>query len=351
MTKAYTIIGGLAIVASLLSAGCLCASREAAGVTGVQDIYSGENFVGVVPADLTDVLVVTTDKSIYLPGEPVNITATFPMGYSGTFPTSLTMYFMIVDSDGTVLYDMSKHVIVLMVITHWNVPAGYSRSFIWNQCDDNKVLVGFPKWLEAKVVVPAWYYPVSASAGFEINPMPTSYDLALLPGWNLVYLPILNDSWTAGGIGLKAGSIVVGWDEPIQKYTEVYVVGVTPDSRDFRLMIGNSYMVFTSEAQTLTLLGCSPEVFDKYSMPLGVPAKGGWACLGFNSLGPGPNASSIDGLVFGADVLMVCKWNPVSCRYQVYVPGVTPPSLDFVIGPGEGCWLRISGPGELRYSP
>ena len=342
---------GLAVVASLISASYLSTSRGSVGAPSIQDSGLELSSIESASAGLSSHLIVTTDKSIYLPGEPVNITATFPYGYTGTFPTSLTMYYMIIDSDGKVIYDMKKHVIVLMVITTWSVGPGYSRSFIWNQCDDNKTPVGYPKWLQAVVVVPAWYAPISAIAKFEINPMPTTFDLAVAPGWNQLSLPPLNDSWTAGGIGLAAGSIVIEWDEPTQSYGKAYIVGVTPETLDFRLIRGSAYLILTQESQILTLYGCSPEIFDEYSIDLNVPIKGGWACVGFNSLGPGVNASSVDDLVIGAKTIMVCKWNRITGMYDIYLPGITPSGYDFVIGPGDGCWLRIDGPATLTYSP
>jgi len=87
-------------------------------------------------------MVVTTDKSMYQPGEPVNITVTFPNGYSGMFRDGCTMYYTIVDSDGNVQYDLRRHMFWVMVITFWSVGPGYSRSFIWNQADDNNTPVG-----------------------------------------------------------------------------------------------------------------------------------------------------------------------------------------------------------------
>ena len=82
-----------------------------------------------------------------------------------------------------------------------------------------------------------------------------------------------------------------------------------------------------------------------------MPSGGGWICVGFSSLATGFYASDISGFVNGAKVTMVCMWDPVSGSYDTYAPGISPPFLDFVVGPGDGCWLLLDGPATLTYSP
>jgi len=344
LVKVLAVVVALAAVISLMSAsfGGLGGAR---GEASQVQSYIDE----VIPGNPR--LVVTTDKASYLPGEPINITATFPYGYSATCPTSLTMYYMILDNEGTVLYDLRKHVYVLMVITFFNVGPGYSRSFIWNQADDNGKPVGSPKWLQAVVAVPAWDFPTSASSRFEINPKPASFDIALASGWNLVSMPLVNESWSAGGIGLGTGSIVVAWDAITQTYSKTFIVGISSESMDFRLMAGCSYFVWSPEDQSMTLRGCSPDFFSQFSVSLNVPSDGGWICVGFSSLGPGFYASDIPGLVKGAKVNLVCMWDSMLGVYEMYIPGMTPPNHDFAVDPGVGCWLFLDGPATLSYSP
>ncbi len=297
---------GLAIVASLVSVSYSCVTRAPEEVSFYQshgvEKRATDNSLGQVYGLLT----VTTDKSCYLPGEPVNITATLQGPLVVTCPTSLTMYFVIFDSNDRVLYDMSRHVYVLMVLTTLTVGQELVRSFIWNQVDDNKESVGFPKYLQAEVIVPAIGMRIAAFAHFEINPMPTSFQIELFPGWNLVSLPLVNDSWTAGGIGLESGSVVAGWDASAQSYTNVFIAGLSPETRDFRLMSGCSYFVWTQEDQTLILRGCSPEALAGCSVSLDVPRGGGWFCLVFCSLETGRHASDINALV--------CVRTTRSCR-------------------------------------
>ena len=342
---------GLVIVASLASVSYSGVIRSPGEVSFVQNYGIENSATDNSLAQVHSIMTVTTDKSYYLPGEPVNITATLNGPLALTCPTSLTMYFVIIDSYDRVIYDMSRHVIVLMVVTTLIVGEELVRSFIWNQVDDYGTPVGFPKCLRAEVIVPAWNMRLSAFAQFEINPMPTSFQIELFLGWDLVSLPLLNDSWWAGGIGLENGSVVAKWDAPTQSYANMYIVGFSPERRDFRLVAGCSYFMWTQQDQTIILRGCSPYAFSQFSVNLDVPGVGGWICVGFSSLGPGWNASDIDALVKGAKVLMVCIWDPNMHAYKVYIPGVTPPSHDFVIDPGDGCWLSLDGPGTLTYSP
>lgn len=336
------VLLAMAVVASLMSS-------SFSGLDGVSSEDSPVQNSLVDQYDKLPVLVVTTDKSIYLPGEPVNVTATFPYGYSAMFPSTITMYYMILDCDGKVVY--KQIVYGLMVITFWSVGPGYSRSFIWNQSDNTGKLVGSPKWLQAAVIVPAYSYPLNATSEFEINPMATSFNIALAQGWSLLSMPLVNDSWSAGGIGLGIGSIVVGWNANTQAYSETFVVGVSPEFVDFRLMAGRSYFVWSPQAQSMVLHGCSPDFFSQFSMNLNVPSGGGWICVGFSSLGPGFYASDIPGLVKGSKVIIVCIWDSTLGVYDMYIPGMTPPNHDFLVGPGAGCWLLLGRSATLSYSP
>jgi hypothetical protein len=313
--------------------------------------YSQDLASPAATSAITAPLVVTTDKPSYLPGEPVNITATFPYGYSGIFPTSLTMYFVITDIDDFTIYDMSKHGYWLMVITGLTVGPGYSRSFTWNQIDDSGKPVIAPKWLNAVVIVPAWSNPLRASTEFEINPMPASFKDSLSPGWNFVSMPLLNDSLSAGRLGLGTGSIIVGWNTVTQSYSSAFIVGTSPEFMDYDIVAGNAYFIWSPQDQPLLVRGCSPDYFTKFSTYLNVPSGGGWAGIGFSSLGSGFYASEVPGLVKGASVSVVCVWDSASGQYHVYVPGKSPPFQDFVIGPGDGCWLLLNGPGTLSYLP
>jgi len=351
VTNARAVLVGLVIVASLASVSYSGVIRSPGEVSFVQNYGIENSATDNSLAQVHSIMTVTTDKSYYLPGEPVNITATLNGPLALTCPTSLTMYFVIIDSYDRVIYDMSRHGYWLQVITTLVVRDQLVRSFIWNQVDDNGAPVGFPKCLQAEVIVPAWNMPLSAFAQFEINPMPTSFQIELFPGWNLVSSPLVNDSCWAGGIGLENGSVVAKWDPPTQSYLNMYIVGSSPERRDFRLVAGCSYFIWSPQDQTVILRGCSPNAFSQFSVNLDVPIYGGWICVGFSSLGPGWNASDIPALVKGAKVLVVCKWEPIYHVYKAYLPGSSPPSHDFVIGPGVGCWLWVDGPGTLTYSP
>lgn len=302
-------------------------------------------------------LTVTTDKHYYLPGEPVGITVTLnagPMGLTLTFPSSLQCYYVISTVDGIPIYDLQYHVIVLLWVTTlslapWEVLAW---NFTWEQVYDSGGAVEFPRFLRADAILPCWGTPMIASSPwFEINPKPGSCQLDLLPGWNLVSMPLLNDSFRPSALGLKNGSVVAEWDDHLQGYQQAYLVGYSDEIYDFAMMPGHAYFIWTAEAQTIDLHGCCPDAFESLSIALDVPAGGGWACVAFNTLGAEVLASEVDSLVSGSNVGLVCKWDPGAGKFLSYLPGVSPSMLDFVIGSGEGCWLWVDGPGTLSYSP
>lgn len=341
MIKVGAVIGAVAVVTFLMSAGY----GGFLGKSGMSLHVQGSTVDMSGPPPL---LVITTDRQVYLPGEPVNITATFPSGYSGMFPSTVTMYYMILDCNGHVVY---KQVVYgLMVITYWSAVPGYSRSFTWNQTDNAGKPIESPKWLEAAIIVPAYFNPLNESSAFEINPMATSFDLSLDYGWNLVSLPLVNDSWSAGSVGLASGSVVAAWNGIAQSYQGTFVVGASPESADFRL-VADAYFIWSPLVQSVTLRGCSPTYFSQFTIDLAVPSGGGWACIGFKSLGPGLHASDIAQLVKGSDVTVVCIWDPILSAYRTFIPGATPSAYDFEVGPGEGCWLCLEGPAKLTYSP
>jgi PKD repeat protein len=179
----------------------------------------------------------------------------------------------------------------------------------------------------------------------------TSYLLELDRGWNFVSFPLLNDSWMAGNVGLEYGSLVAGWDVMAQSETRFFVVGMTPPAYDFSLERGESFWIFSPHGQTLVLWGHSPDIYQQLSVACPAPYARYWISLGFNTLGSDINATDIPSMAVGVKVILVCRYNSPSGDYSNFLYGVTPPARDFVIMPGDGCWLLVEGAGSLVYSP
>lgn len=177
------------------------------------------------------------------------------------------------------------------------------------------------------------------------------FTMSLQKGWNLVSIPVMNDFINASTLGLGIGDIVVPWDSLEQSYGQSYVVGTSPSSYDFPLIVGSSYFIYSASGENIVVGGCSPDVSDFFAMPLYVPEGGGWVSVGFNSLGGSFNAVDFASFVVNANVKFVSRWNCTSSGYDDYVIGASPDAYNFQLIPGQGYWLWIDHTGLLWFNP
>jgi len=99
---------------------------------------------------------VVTDKTVYMPYEPVivNVTATNTGNIRVTlsFPSSLQHYYVISDLDGAEVFDLQHHVFTYPVLTYMTLDPGASESAVfsdlvsWKQVDDSGTLVPIPAY-------------------------------------------------------------------------------------------------------------------------------------------------------------------------------------------------------------
>lgn len=172
-----------------------------------------------------------------------------------------------------------------------------------------------------------------------------SFSLALVPGWNLVCNPLINNTMKASTLGLMTGDIVAGWNPATQTYDRTYVVGVSPAFKDFSIEPSTGYWVKATQAETIHLKGDLPS--SPQSREITVPVPGGWATIGLNSLRKDIHASDVVGMYSGGDVLVVVAHHPWG--YQIYNPLL--PSIDFLLVPGQGYWIFVTGSGTFSYNP
>ena len=186
-------------------------------------------------------------------------------------------------------------------------------------------------------------HPSEAFIWIDIT-LSSRFELALVAGWNQITLPFINESYTAGNIGLSPGDVVAGYNSTIQGYDKTFIVGVTPPSWDFPIKTCTGYEVFCSAPRTLVLYGTfSPTA----SVPVRVPAYGGWVELGLPSLMQ-RRASEIPSMYSGGSLQVISMWDPIILGYRTYIPGLP---LDFVILPGQGFWAFATTSGTFRYIP
>jgi len=80
-----------------------------------------------------------------------------------------------------------------------------------------------------------------------------------------------------------------------------------------------------------------------------VPSSGGWVAIGISSLTAHYMASNIASMYIGGKVIIVVGWTVSTQSYHSYVVGF--PMTDFVLMPGQGYWMYVTGPGLFSYNP
>ena len=176
---------------------------------------------------------------------------------------------------------------------------------------------------------------------------PPQFDLSIVSGWNFVTVPPTGYGYMASTLGLLTGDVVSGWNPATQSYDKSYIVGVSPIPLDFAIEPSTGYWIFASADETLHLLGDIPTTTQTRSIT--VPATGGWAMIGLNSLDTSRHASDLPAMYTGGSLTSVASYNPITMTYATYIVGV-PPS-DFALTPGEAYWVYCTASGTLSYDP
>ncbi|RDE13890.1 MAG: hypothetical protein C4K47_05325 [Candidatus Thorarchaeota archaeon] len=180
----------------------------------------------------------------------------------------------------------------------------------------------------------------TASATFYLN---------LSEGWNLVAVPVVASGHRASTLGLDTGDVVCGWNSATGAY-RMYIVGISPSVMDFSIVPSTGYWIYVqSGTETLTLEGVLPST--PQTRTVAVPAGGGWALIGFNSLDTAKHASDIPAMYSVAGgVKMVVSWDSATKAYRSWISTI-PTMNNFLLVPGQGYWIYCSASGVLTYNP
>jgi hypothetical protein len=169
-----------------------------------------------------------------------------------------------------------------------------------------------------------------------VNESCVSVDVSLLPGWNLITVPVRTSWWASDLAGNVVGcGSVSGWDAVNQTY-ETFIVGV-PES-DFVIEEGCGYFVDVSVGSVCTMVGL-PVV--NVSVPLSV----GWNLLGWYHEG-NTTASGFAENISGCG--SVSWWNNSVQTYDTFIVGI--PESDFGITRGMGLFVDVNQSGEWNGS-
>ena len=169
-----------------------------------------------------------------------------------------------------------------------------------------------------------------------------SFSLNLVAGWNLVSLPLTGYGYRASTLGLSSGDVIVGVDYPYHVLVyKTYVVG--NPFNDFAMLPNQGYWIFVSVSKTLTILGVVPNTVQTIQLPSG----SGWWLIGFLGFKTWHASEIVQ--MFNGTTSLVVKFNPITKTYITYIAGL--PINNFLVGPGEACWVYVEGSAVIRYRP
>jgi hypothetical protein len=183
-------------------------------------------------------------------------------------------------------------------------------------------------------------YILGYNAGHDINqkwkrrtyiataPRP-SFSQPLLPGWNLITIPV-GKNWYASDLADNiSGSLSVSkWDNVNQTYQTYIVNG--PPVFDFPIENGSGYFVDVNQSSVFSISG-------NFIENVSVSLKVGWNLLGWyhqNSTTASNLANNINGS------LSVSQWDNVNQTYKTFIVG-GPLVFDFIITKGMGVFVDV----------
>jgi len=181
----------------------------------------------------------------------------------------------------------------------------------------------------------------------QANYIHVAFALNLVSGWNFVTVPLVGFGYMASTLGLMDGDIVAGYNPETGVYDQIFVVGFYPPEYDFAISESTGYWISAGAAETLQLYGSIPTV--SMSRTITVPAGGGWAIVGFNTLKTTMLASDIPGMFSGGTIDVVASYDPVTGEYTMYITEFG--FYDFPLVPGHAYWCACSASGTLTYVP
>jgi hypothetical protein len=169
----------------------------------------------------------------------------------------------------------------------------------------------------------------------------------LVTGWNFVSVPYVGYGYKASTLGLTAGDTVARWNTMTKTYTS-HIVGFP--GNDFNILPGVGYWInVPSGTRTLTLYGVVPTTVQ--STTINVPAGGGWAIIGFNTLNTTWRAANVPAMYsVPGSITTVARWNPATRSYTSWVSAF-PLSNNFLLVPGQAYWILCGASGTLTYTP
>lgn len=184
---------------------------------------------------------------------------------------------------------------------------------------------------------------VSASANATVG-----FGLLLYTGWNFISIPLISNC-TARTLGLSTGDQVVRWNSSTRTYDKIYIVGFSPPTFDFPLIMSYGYWVYSTSDKVVPIYGEVPTT--DMSRYIQVPAGGGWASIGlsiWHTIGE-LGAADLQFMFDPPTLTLAVRWKTYPYElYETYVVGL--PMNDFPLKNGEGYWVYLSGSSLFTYT-
>ena len=160
-------------------------------------------------------------------------------------------------------------------------------------------------------------------------------------------VPPIGFGYKASTLGLNSGDTVAQWNSATQIY-QSHIVGVPVN--DFVIAPSTGYWInVPSGTRSLTLYGEIPDEMQYRNIT--VPAGGGWAIIGFNSLNETWHAKDIATMwSVAGGIKTVSSWDPVARAYTSWL-SIIPSVNNFALVPGQAYWILCRASGMLAYEP
>jgi len=170
------------------------------------------------------------------------------------------------------------------------------------------------------------------------TPGPILYQINIKQGWNLVSIPLVNDTLWASQLGDIGVRRVSSYNVDSGGY-DTFVVGFSPPSDDIQMKADHAYFVDCGSDVTFDLYGVEDEQRSATVYPR-------WNAVGWSSLST-VKASDISGRL--GNIQRICRYNGSSGNYDTYVVGFSGEDMNFDIMPGDGFFLYLDSdtPGIL----
>jgi ABC-type transport system substrate-binding protein/PKD repeat protein len=236
--------------------------------------------------------------------------------------------------------------------TAWDPDFDDTLNYTWNFGDGSALIVG-DSVTHAYAAAGTYTFSVYVSDGQGHNVTSSAtasiaFVLNLASGWNFVSIPIVGGVYNASTLGLSTGDSVSGWNSATGMYDKNYFVGISPLIMDFVLSPSTGYWIYAGGPRTLHLYGDVPTTTQIRSIT--VPATGGWATVGFESLDTTMHASAIPSMYSGGSITTVVTYIQATGLYSTWF-SVAPSVNNFLLVPGQSYWIWCSASGTLTYDP